>query len=324
MVNFVMGNFERYRATVRLYIAEQQVNAGDIVETDGTTIRFAGVELENPGIRSAINTSHWLVPESDATTVYVPVSAITKKLTTVVGEDNSVKTSLKSSVKKTAKTNTPVEDSSEGVVVARISSPAKKEFEITAQNVSLLQQEKERLERKGLDRAKAVERVVPPGGSTVTKTASHQTETDEAFSSLSEEDQAVLLAHRQKKAEAAKKAAEAAFAAELAEAKTAMGRTVTRDPDDGSQGSVVGSVRQAHQINSSPAEEELDARVSLIRQTIPQFRWDMAIVESERVERAVTKYGRDPLYLGGILQVETPSAKEAIQKRLLRNSVQRE
>jgi hypothetical protein len=67
---------------------------------------------------------------------------------------------------------------------------------------------------------------------------------------------------------------------------------------------------------SEPAEQidfgTLGAKVALVRAVIPKFEWDLTRHWKARVVDAVKQYGKNPLYLNGILSVETETVKKHI------------
>ena len=71
-----MGEFKRYRATTRIHIGQigKDVYKDDILEFDGTTLRYGGEEYAAPTIRAAIRVG-WLVDAEDTKAEYVPQPA---------------------------------------------------------------------------------------------------------------------------------------------------------------------------------------------------------------------------------------------------------
>jgi hypothetical protein len=57
-------------------------------------------------------------------------------------------------------------------------------------------------------------------------------------------------------------------------------------------------------------------KIAMIRLAVPNFNWDLTRQWKARVKDAVEKHGGDPLYLTGILAVETDTVKEHINEAL--------
>lgn len=72
MQDFVKGQFKPYRALTKIHLgkAGTDVYKDDIIEFDGTTVKIAGSEFVDPGVRGGIKAG-WFVPEADNISKYV-------------------------------------------------------------------------------------------------------------------------------------------------------------------------------------------------------------------------------------------------------------
>lgn len=89
----------------------------------------------------------------------------------------------------------------------------------------------------------------------------------------------------------------------------------------------VDTTNQARQVDTTvpdeSAQEEMESlpadlgqKVMLVRAVIPNFTWDMTRPWMARATDAVKRYGKNPLYLNGILSVETDTVKNHIVRAL--------
>lgn len=72
MQEFVKGQFKPYRALTKIHLgkAGTDVYKDDIIEFDGTTVKIAGSEFVDPGVRGGIKAG-WFVPEADNISKYI-------------------------------------------------------------------------------------------------------------------------------------------------------------------------------------------------------------------------------------------------------------
>lgn len=75
-VSFIHGEFQKFRAATKFHLGpiEEDVNEGDVLEFDGSTVKIGGKEHLLPALKGAIK-GKWLVPIDASYEPYHPVSA---------------------------------------------------------------------------------------------------------------------------------------------------------------------------------------------------------------------------------------------------------
>jgi hypothetical protein len=350
-IQFSAGTFIQLRVikTFHLGQLEKDLNKDDVIEYDGTTLKIGGDTHVMPTIRAAVKAG-WIVPMSDTTSVYRPVSAqVQVRPATSVGRERGevvnsqmvhdedrdlgqlkqVRDRGDGVVRKMAVMSDDA--SSEGVAVGRINTPTHMKSKFTTDNEMRLAQEVSRVDNaQGSPKGQRVTplrseqprvEVTGDSGARTGNTDSDLLGDDEGVvvgrlppvantNPLGEGDNPHLTAsEKADRASASKEAVEAARAARVAAANAAAAKL---------------GVGPAAATAPTPAAVEapevlpmdLAQKVQFVRAVIPNFEWDMTRHWKARVADAVKQYGKNPLYMNGILSVETDTVKEHITQAL--------
>jgi hypothetical protein len=349
-IEFTAGNFVALRAVTNFHLGqiERDVVKGEVVEYDGVTLKLGDVRHNIPTIRAAVKAG-WLVPVSDTTTVYRPQSAqVAVHAATSSARDRGAKFDLQTvhdedrdlgNLKKvrdrgdgTVRKMAVVaeEASSEGVAVGRINRPTHMKSKFTVENEMRLAQEVRRVDNVEGSPDKRVTPIRHASDADILGevqiVGSSGARSGDAISELLGGDEGVVVAklppvsptnplgegdsphltaeEKAAKLAATREAAEAARQARIAAANASAGKLGV-GPD------------------AAPPEEapevlpaDLGQKVLLVRAVIPNFEWDMTRPWRTRVVDAVKRYGKNPLYLNGILSVETDAVKTHIAQNL--------
>lgn len=310
MVDFVRGTFVAYRAVTKFHIGSitTDVLKDDEVEFDGQVLRLGGTDHNVPQIRSVIKTG-WLVPVSDTTSVYRPAPSTNPRASTAVHSEDRDLGNIKDVRDRgdgAVKRRVIVEEagSSEGVEIGRIKSAAVQKTTLTAENATRVAQQ-----ISNLDNTQGVSApvVIPTAGKMPVVVVGddysdilpQQRQVRVPPGHGGEGDQPHLTpAEKAEKVEAARQARLAASGAAAPPAPAPV-----EDLDIGFE-------------EAAPVAPAEDPRMAFIRMAVPNFAWDLKSPPKARVKLAVETYGKDPMYLNGILAIEAPNVKAAILKGL--------
>lgn len=321
MVEFTTGQFQALRATTQFHLGSigEDISKDQVVLYDGSTLQLGDKKHNLPTIRGAVKAG-WLVPVEDTTSVYrpqsaqVPVhSALNTKgskiqLQTVHDEERDLG-NLKTvrdrgdGTPKKAMSLLREDASSEGVTVGKIRTSGaavgrtdeavtQRGLVLTPENVHRAAQEIRRIDStEGVSNIRAIpvrveqESYDQMGIDVVARLP------PQGSNPLGEGNSPHLT--DRERSEAVEAARQARIAAAT---KTTPTPTQTAAEE------------------SAPAD--LFQRISMIRNVIPNFEWDMTRPWATRAADAVKRYGKNPLYLNGILAVETNAVKEHITKAI--------
>jgi hypothetical protein len=76
------------------------------------------------------------------------------------------------------------------------------------------------------------------------------------------------------------------------------------------------TVTPTDDVVAEPVDPKREAKLRLVREVLPQFDWDTSLHWMSRAKVAVQRYESDPVYLLGILAVESDAVRAEIQNRL--------
>lgn len=322
--NFETGTFIAFKARTKFHLGsiQKDVNTGDIVHFDGTTAKIGGESHNLTQIAAAVRAG-WLVPAdaANASQPFQPVAAGVQvrsaqssdaargesKVAQMVHDEErdlggvtQVRDRGDGKVMKVA-----TEDASaEGVPVSRIKRPAQQKTVLTAENSSRIAQEIQKIDNTQGSAGQIAEPLIARATGDVQDARTGDTLSDILPEAVSSEVPAPGIAGegqqphltQDEKAQRAAASAEAAKRARLAQVTP--------------------------QESAAPDQEEavdvltLAGKVALIRAVIPNFEWDMTRHWKTRATDAVKQYGKNPLYLNGILSVETEAVKQHITEYL--------
>ena len=350
-LEFTTGTFVELRATTSFHLGqiERDVTKGEVVEYDGVTLKLGDAKHNIASVRAAVKAG-WLVPTSDTTSVYRPSAAqVQVHPATTVGRERGSKFeaqtvheedrdlgNLKSvrdrgdgTVRKMAVVNE--EASSEGVAVGKINRPTHTKSKFTVDNEMRLAQEVRRVDNvegtpdkrvtpirqardefaeavvvgdtTGARAGDAISELLGEG--TVVARLPPITNTNP----LGEGDSPHLTA--EEKAEKVAANQEAVLAARAARVAAANASAAKLGVGPGAESAAAPEAEAAEVL---PAD--LGQKVQFVRAVIPTFAWDMTRPWKTRVVDAVKTYGKNPLYLNGILSVETETVKSHIVQAL--------
>lgn len=338
-IEFTAGTFVQLRATTSFHLGmiERDVSKGDIIEYDGTTLKLSDAQHNIPTLRAAIKAG-WLVLSSDTTSTYRPaVSTVQVHAATSTGRDRGLKIEAQTvheedrdlgtlkqvrvrgdgTVRKMAVTND--EASSEGVAIGKINRPTHTNPKLSVENEMRLAQEVRQVDNvKGTPNPRVTPFRQPPNA----HNEAAQPSSEDALASLLGGEGEVVVAklpritntnplgegdsphltpsEKAERISAAREAVNATRAARIAASTTA------NSP----------SPREEQPPPATEAVEVLPAdlgqKVQLVRAVIPTFEWDMTRPWKTRVADAMKRYGKNPLYLNGILSVEVDAVKNSI------------
>lgn len=320
-IEFKSGEFQDFRAVTKFHVGqiERDIVEGEVLQFDGQVARIGGSEQPLSSLRGAIKVG-WLVPSSDTTSKYRPKSA-QAPMRPAQGQDRKavgVQTVTDDerdlgSVKNVrdrgdgiVKRNAVVRDDSdgsEGVTVGKIRSPAVRKTELTGANATKISQEIQRTDNTSGTSGKLVEPVAK-----VTTTG----DVEEARVGENVEE---LLG--QKAASTSKPAAGPAGEGDsphLTAAEKAAKARAARLAQV-SQSTAASSPAPVSAEAGTEAPVDAEDRITLVRTVLPEFEWDLTRQWRVRVKEAVEKQG-DPLYLIGILAVESDAVKKHVQAAL--------
>jgi hypothetical protein len=298
-MEFERGKFTSFRAVTKVHLGsiEQDILEGDVVSFDGQTVKISGTDYNIPSLRSAIKQG-WFVPEGtpNGESAYKPkAAAVEVRPAQSAGRERGKPMGIQTvqdeerdlgSIKKVRDRGDGIirkvqreGADDEGVVVAKIRTPAEQKTLLTDSNRA--SQEIHRLDNS-----------TPP------KPKVREPDALDEFLGIENGDgaapvEAVVAAAPVNKAEAAGRA-EQARQARLAQ--------VSGKPEP--------------KVEAKPEVEALDsAKLSLVRAVVPDFQWDISTDLKARVKKALS-YKKQPLYLYGILAVESEPARKLISKAL--------
>ena len=339
---FTPGQFTLMRATTTFHLGsiERDVTKDEIVEWDGTTLKLGDTTHRIPTVAAAVRAG-WLVPASDTTSTYRPQAAqMTVRPATQQARDRGDRIDVRmvhdeerdlgniktvrdrgDGTPKRAMQVLAEDASSEGVAVGRISRPAVTRTKLTPENEMRAMQEIRQL--SDTQGASTSSLVTPIQGARAAASLNELMGDDEVVvarippareSGLGEGDLPHLTAgEKEVRAEAQREAVESARQARREAALSAAEKNgIPRDampsapaptPDDGEPEALPPDIGQ---------------KVMFVRAVIPNFSWDMTRPWRARVADAVKTYGKNPLYLNGILSVETDTVKTHIAQAMSR------
>lgn len=333
-IQFESGKFVALKARTKFHLGslEKDVNQGDVIYFDGEVAKIAGKEHNLQQIGAAVRAG-WLVPVDSASAAepYRPQPAkmevrpaqstdkdrgASRELRTIHDEERDL-----GNLKKVrdrgdgvVRREVVAEDASgEGVAVGKIKRAAVQKTILTAENATRVAQEINKIDNvQGTsDRLATPLKAVATGDVQEARSGDALDELlgDSAVSSevpapgpagegnsphLTGDEKAMRVAAA---TEAARRARKAQVGAE--------------EP------------KEAAPAPSSDEEapEQIDlmslaAKVALVRAVIPKFEWDMTRHWKVRVADAVKTYGKNPLYMNGILSLETEAVKNYISQAL--------
>jgi hypothetical protein len=118
----------------------------------------------------------------------------------------------------------------------------------------------------------------------------------------------------------------------LADIMPGMASSGVPEPGIAGEGAKVAAAERAaaersarlRQIEGTPAPapeakpSEAEAKLALIRMSVPGFEWDLTVPWKSRVKAAVELHSSNPAMMMGILAVETDTVKKEILKKLSR------
>lgn len=319
MSEHTLGVFVDYRATHNFHLGAVEgleVYKDDILQYDGTTIVVGGAHHKIPAIKGAIK-HKWLVPASDTTTTYasaqseINVSGATNTARdrgakfdsrTRNDEESDLGTITKVRDRGDGTVRRASRDSEDGVSVGRIKSPAVQNFSITNENVQSLTQQQRRLDN--------TEGSSGPLVDPIRSAKARVIETDQDI--FGDDDHVVVgKAPRLDKTNPMGDAEPYLSSNERADRKAASVEAERQARIAASQASAPSSDSD---IETLPAD--LANKVALVRAVIPNFTWDLTRPWKARVAEALRTYSKNPLYLNGILSVESDTVKTHITKQL--------
>lgn len=329
-IEFKRGEFIAFRATTKFHLGaiEQDVMENDVILFDGQVSKIGGAEHNIPLIRSAVKLG-WLVPADDTTSRYkakpagVPVRPAQAadrergkqvEIQTVQDEERDLGTlkTVRDRGDGVVRKQVVAEDAgSEGVPVGKLRTPANQKTTLTAENAMRVAQEIRKVDNvQGTPDQRVIPvKVAATGDVQEAKVGDALDELlgDAAVAKLppvgdgplGEGDQPHLTAdEKEAKRNAAAAAAEAARQARLAQVGTKSS--------------------PAPAAPAEPAEvlpPDTQAKMALVKAALPNFEWDMSRQWRVRVKDALDRRN-DPLFLNGILAVETETVKKHIQAAL--------
>lgn len=352
-ITFSAGNFVELRATTSFHLGaiERDISKGDVVEYDGVTLKLGDSRHNIPTVMAAFKAG-WLVPVSDTTSVYRPSAAqVQVHPATTVGRERGAKFGAQAvheedrdlgNLKKvrdrgdgTVRKMAVLEEdaSSEGIAVGKINRPTHMKSKFTVDNEMRLAQEVRRVDNVEGSPDKRVtplrqardefaEAVVI--GSTV------GARSGDAISDLLGEDGVVVArlppvantnplgegdrphltaVEKAEKDAASREAVVAARASRVAAANASAAKLGV--------GPLAESPTPAENTEATEVlPADLGQKVQFVRAVIPNFTWDMTRHWKARAVDAVKTYGKNPLYLNGILSVETDTVKSCIAQAM--------
>lgn len=342
-IQFESGKFVALKARTKFHLGsiEKDINQGDIIYFDGEVAKIGGKEHNLGQIGAAVRAG-WLVPvdSTAAAEPYRPQPAkmdvrpaqstdrdrgAPREVRTVHDEERDLGNLKKVRDRGDGVVRREVvgEDaSSDGVPVGKIKRAAVQKTVLTAENATRVAQEINKIDNvQGTsDRLAVPVKVVATGDVQEARVADALDELlgDSVTSSevpapgpagegnsphLTGDERAMRVAAAAEAARKARKAQVESFEAPKAEAPKAEAPKV--------------------ELAAEEAEEPVDlatlaAKVALVRAVIPKFEWDLTRPWKARVTDAVKTYGKNPLYLNGILSVETETVKKHIAAALSR------
>lgn len=351
MIEFTAGQFVPLRATTQFHLGmiERDIVKGEVVEFDGTTLKIGDAKHNIAAVRAAVKAG-WLVPADDTTAVYRPTAAqVNVSPATTVARDRGEKVQVQTvldeerdlgnlkrvrdrgdGIVKKAMTVVNEEASSEGVAVGKLARPTHSKVSLTTENEMRLRQEVNRIDNvQGTPDKRVIPiktesefaeaRVIGASASRAGDAISELLGDDEGVvvgrlppvgrNPLGEGDSPHLTAsEKEERAAEASAAVEQARAARVAAANASAAKLglTPKAPEPAPAAEA--------EIESLPAD--LGQKVAFVRAVIPTFEWDMTRPWKTRVVDAVKRYGKNPLYLNGILSVETDTVKAHIAQAL--------
>jgi len=312
-MEFKRGEFQAFRATdgIHLGAIEQNIARDEVILFDGSVVKYGGQEHQMPTLRGAI-LEGWFVPEADTTsTRQVRAAGVavrpaqnadgdrdrTMSMATVEDDERAVSTVAGAKLGyREGQPTRGVQEGDDGVAVSKIKTSAKQATKVVdahaaAKAINDLDNKPPPKAEKVISAVttttgdveeaivgEGLEELLPDAASAKIPTAGTAGEGHDPHLTASE------------KAEKARKARLAQVAADAAASKPAP-------PED-------------------EVPSDVDAKLAIIRMSIPDFEWDLEAQWRARVKTAIEKYRDDPLYLNGILAVETDTVKKYIKQAL--------
>ena len=312
---FEKGDFKPYTAITKIHLGalETDIQEGETVLFDGTTMKRGSDEEEITTLRAAIKVG-WLVPEESEVGAYIPQPADIKiheaapkdsKIRearaplTIQDEERDVGT-VASRVSQGAPTGAIEKDADDSQVVGRMKNSAKstpiridgedRKVVKTLDNDARPIVEPKRVATGDVDEALAGEELVD-----LLPDAANADVPKKGVSGEGRGDESELRA----------------------QAVTARGSSRVGGAEDGE---VVGSVSKTTAAATPPAgdlsPEIIEAKLEVVRQFVPGFDWDMNKQWAKRAKLAVSKYGDNLPVINAILSIETEAVRKDIMKRL--------
>jgi len=336
-IQFESGKFVALKARTKFHLGsiEKDINQGDVIYFDGEVAKIGGKEHNLQQIGAAVRAG-WLVPadSSAASEPYRPQPAkmdvrpaqatdrdrgAPREVRTVHDEERdlgNLKT-VRDRGDGVVRREVQGEDaSSDGVPVGKLKRAAVQKTVLTAENATRVAQEINKIDnvQGTTDRLAVPVKVAATGDVQEARVADALDELlgDSVTSSevpapgpAGEGNSPHLTVDE--KAQRAAAAAEAARKARKAqvEASEAPAPTPAEAPPAG-------------EVEEQVDFATLAAKVALVRAVIPKFEWDLTRPWKVRVAEAIKTYGKNPLYLNGILSVETETVKKHIAAALAR------
>lgn len=347
-IEFKTGDFVELRATGKFHIGslERDMLEGEVVWFDGTTVKVGGKEHSLPVIAAAVR-SGWLVPVADTTSKLIsqPSTGVVRPAQSTERErGKAITVQMVHDEERDLGKLSKVRDHGDGIVrrgvviqedggqeglaIGKIKSASNMKTVLTAENSMKVAQDIRRMDNtEGAPDKKIVVSIKATGdvqearsGDTISDLlegvegiiAAHKQAPgtagegdDPGLTSAEKEDKASRLA-------AAKSAADVARASRLAQ----VGITPAATP----KYPVAPPVEVEVTVGKVGSTENTAAKLALVRAVLPKFEWDMTRPWKMRVTDAVKKYSKDPVYLYGIMAVETETVRGTITEYLAKSA----
>lgn len=352
------GEFKPFRVVQKIHLGQiaADVEAGELIQFDGTTIIVKGKEHDYPIIRSVIDKG-FFVPTSDTTTTRViPVasSAVGRSMQMAASDDHQEVGTIKPQARQVAarpesvsvsRTTTReatasrkftgvVEEESEGVPIARIRAPAAVQRpKVSVENAMQVSQQARALDSTdGAPKGSRLERIAYTGDVQETTVGDDWDELlPQAVSSsrpspgvagegdsphLTAEERA-MLARLQRRATLEASEARTASPAVHTASVTSSGKRMPVVSGDDDENLIVPGTGGTVMVDVPGMTKNADAaKVAMVRLAVPNFSWDMSRHWKVRVKDALDNHANDFLFLNGILAVEAESVKTHITEAL--------
>lgn len=333
--DFHSGEFVSFRAVKKFHLGsiEKDLEVGAVLQFDGTIAKIGTQEHTLPVIRAAIKTG-WLVPINAPVGDTAPKPAgvtvrpaqstgaergATQAIPTVHDEERDLGNlqTVRDRGDGVVRRSVATHESSEGEVVGKLRTSAQQKTRLTTENVTQVTQAIRAADNvQGTSRVS--DRVVPVKVGSATGDVQEARAGDAIDELLGDavvarlppvtnpnlgegRDPHLTESEREEKAARAQEAAQAARKARLVQAGAS---TPAEAP------------AEAPPSEDSPLPLDLAQRVMAIKSVIPSFEWDLTRHWQTRVTDAVKRFGKNPMYLNGILSVETEAVKAGIAKAL--------